>query len=141
MFPGKKRRVMKHRRRAVAAVEFAMIAPLMILFTFALVEIGRFMLVKETATHASREGARVAVRPMATVDQVVTRVNEELAIMSISDATVTVNPPQLEDAEPGSMVTVTIEVAPDSISWASGVFDIDVAQIVAESTMRRESTN
>ena len=46
-------------RRRTAAVEFALIAPLMMIFTFGLVEIGRLSLVKQTAMHASREGARI----------------------------------------------------------------------------------
>ncbi len=131
----------QQRQRGVAAVEFAMIAPLMILFTFAMVEIGRFMIVKEAATHASREGARMAVRPAATVDEVISRVNDELAVLSINEATITIDPPQLENAQPGEMVTVSISIAPETISWTSGVFELEIAQIVAESTMRRESTN
>ena len=118
-----------------------MIAPIMMLFTFGLVEMGRFMLVKETATHATREGARTAVRPFATNQEVIDRVNEELAIMAISGATVTIDPPNLDVAEPGSMVTVRVQIAPDSISWVPGIINIDATNIVAESTMRRESTN
>jgi Flp pilus assembly protein TadG len=128
-------------RRGVAAVEFAMIAPIMMLFTFGLIEMGRFILVKESATHATREGARMAVRPFATDDEVVARVNEELAIMSIQGATITVDPPDLEDAEPGSMVTVRVQISPDSISWVPGIVNLGAANIIAESTMRRESTN
>lgn len=128
-------------RRAVAAVEFAMIAPLMMLFTFGLIEIGRLMLVKESATHASREGARMAVRPTATADEVITRVNEELAIMSIEGADVEVDPPELDTAVPGDMVTVTINIPPSAVSWIPGFLDLDVAYVNAESTMRRESTN
>ena len=118
-----------------------MIAPIMMLFTFGLIEMGRFILVKESATHATREGARMAVRPFATDDEVVARVNEELAIMSIQGATITVDPPDLEDAEPGSMVTVRVQISPDSISWVPGIVNLGAANIIAESTMRRESTN
>jgi Flp pilus assembly protein TadG len=141
MFRNTKPRRLAKNRRGVAAVEFAMIAPIMMLFTFGLVEMGRFMLVKEAATHATREGARIAVRPFATDDEIITRVNEELAIMSIADATITIDPPELEDAEPGSMVTVRVQITPDSISWVPGIINIQAAHIVAESTMRRESTN
>ena len=137
----KQNRNRKRRRLGVAAVEFAVIAPLMMLFTFGLVEIGRFMLVKEAATHATREGARIAVRPSADIDEVVQRVNEELAIMSINDATITIDPPDLDAAEPGSFVTVSVAIAPESISWVPGVINIEAAAIVAESKMRRESTN
>jgi Flp pilus assembly protein TadG len=141
MFRKTKPRHPCNQQRGVAAVEFAMIAPVMMLFTFGLIEMGRFMLVKEAATHATREGARTAVRPFATNEEVVQRVNEELAIMAIQGATITIDPLELEDAEPGSMVTVRVQVSPDSISWVPGIINIEAANIIAESTMRRESTN
>lgn len=128
-------------RLGAAAIEFAVVAPLMILFTFGLIEIGRFMLVKQSATHASREGARVAVRPTADADSVIDRVNQELAIMSITNAVVELEPNPLEDAEPGSQVTVRVRIGIDSISWVPDYFQFPVADIVAETSMRRESTN
>jgi Flp pilus assembly protein TadG len=128
-------------RRGASAVEFALIAPLMIAFTFGLIELGRIMLVKQTATHATREGARIAVRPTALSDDVVERVNEELALLAIDGATVEVEPGLLEDAEPGSTVTVRVRVDIDSISWIPNYFEFATSEIVAESSMRRESTN
>jgi Flp pilus assembly protein TadG len=128
-------------RIGAAAIEFAVIAPLMILFTFGLIEIGRFMLVKQSATHATREGARAAVRPTADVDTVIDRVTEELAILSITDADIEVDPNPLTNAVPGSQVTVRVRISIDSISWVPDYFNFPVSDIVAESTMRRESTN
>ena len=136
----KKPRKFAHRRGA-SAIEFALIAPLMIAFTFGLVEIGRIMLVKQTATHATREGARIAVRPTADSDDIIERVNEELALLAISDANVEVEPASIEEAEPGSQVTVRVRINIDSISWIPGFFDFETSDIVAESSMRRESTN
>ncbi len=128
-------------RRGASAIEFALIAPLMIAFTFGLVEIGRIMLVKQTATHATREGARIAVRPTADSDDVLQRVSEELALLAIENASVEVEPASIEDAEPGSQVTVRVRVDIASISWIPGFFNFDTSEIVAESSMRRESTN
>lgn len=138
--------IMRRKRKArgrlgAAAIEFAVVAPLMILFTFGLIEIGRFTLVKQSATQATREGARVAVRPSADVSSVVDRVTEELAIMSITSASIEVDPDPLTVAEPGSQVTVRVRVPIDSVSWVPGFFQFPINDIVAESTMRRESTN
>jgi hypothetical protein len=118
----------------------------MITFTFGLVELGRLMLVKQTATHATREGAtregaRVAVRPTADRDEVIDRVNQELALLSIQDATIEMEPELIEDAEPGSEVTIRVRVGIDSVSWVPGFFNFTANEIVAESSMRRESTN
>ncbi|TWT84836.1 TadE-like protein [Planctomycetes bacterium CA13] len=129
------------RRRGTSAVEFALIAPLMMGFTFALVEISRLNLVKQTATHATREGARVAVRPTATNDDVTARVNDELAVLGISDATVELKPSHIADAEPGAMVTVRVRVNTASLSWVPQFFNFSSPDLVAEATMRRESTN
>ena len=128
-------------RLGASAVEFALIAPLMITFTFGLVELGRLMLVKQTATHATREGARIAVRPTANADEVIDRVNQELALLSIQGASIEIDPKVIEEADPGSQVTVRVSVGVDSVSWIPGFFDFTATEIVAESSMRRESTN
>ncbi len=133
-------RSLSKKRRGAAAVEFAVIAPLMILFTFGLVEIGRMMLVKQTAIQATREGARVAVRPTAEDQEIRDRVNEELALLGITNAAVEMVPASLENADPGSTVTVRVRIELASVSCVPGFFDFAVSEIVAESSMRREST-
>ncbi|TWU55772.1 TadE family protein [Rubripirellula reticaptiva] len=128
-------------RMGASAVEFAMIAPLMLMFTFGLVEVGRLMLVKQTATHASREGARVAVRPASATDDVVERVYEELALLAIENAVVETIPASIEDAEPGTQVTVRVRVNAASVAWVGDFFNFSDLEIIAESSMRRESTD
>ena len=128
-------------RLGAAAVEFAAVAPLMMLFTFALVELGRMMLVKQTATHATREGARIAIRPTATNDEVLTRVNQELALMAVNGAIVETIPANIENMDPGLEVKVRITIDPAANSWVPGFFDWAIPDMVAESSMRRESTN
>lgn len=118
-----------------------MIAPVMICFTFGLIELGRITLVKQTATHACREGARVAVRPTADADSVVEKVNEELALWDLEGATIEIEPSVLETAEPGAQVTVRVQLDLGSISWIPDYFDFGTGALVAETSMRRESTN
>ena len=127
-------------RRATSAVEFALIAPIMILFTFGLIEISRVMLVKQSATHATREGARVAVRPQSESSEVTARVQEELALLGVNAATIEVDPAP-EVADPGSQITVRVAIDAASVSWVSGIFNFSESTIQAESSMRRESTN
>ena len=130
----------KQARRGAAVVEFALVAPLMIMLTFGLIEIGRIMLVKQTATHASREGARISIRPNADDDDVLDRVNEELAVIGITNAIVETEPPILDQAAPGSPVTVRVRINAADVTWIPGFFDWALTEIVAESAMRREST-
>ncbi len=47
--------------KGVSAVEFALIAPLLFVLTFAIVEFGLLLFDKAVVTNASREGARAAV--------------------------------------------------------------------------------
>lgn len=131
----------RRRRTGAAAVEFALIAPLMILFTFGLIEIGRLMLVKESATQATREGARLAIRPNAETTEVVQRVEEELALMSVDQANIDIDPASLDLATPGTYVTVKVSIPTESVSWIPGFFSFQAPYIEAQSVMRRERTN
>jgi len=73
----------RKKRRGTAVVEFAVIAPLMMLFTFGLVETGRLLMVKSQAVQATREGARLAVVPTADSASVIAKVDETLQILFI----------------------------------------------------------
>lgn len=128
-------------RLGAAAVEFAIIAPLMMLFTFGLIEIGRFMMVKSQAIQATREGARLAILPTASTTVVNAKVDEALRLLSIDDATIEITPTVLTTAAPGSFVTVRVRINPTTISWLPGFLDTYTPDIVAETVMRREATN
>lgn len=128
-------------RRGAAVVEFAMIAPLMLLFTFGMIEISRMVMVKNAATQASREGARVAVLPGSESDDVRARVQEELTLMSIDVATIELDPEIISNAPPGSNITVRVRVNPEDVSWVPSFLTFTIPEISAISVMRRESTN
>lgn len=136
----RKQKKQKQRRRGAAVVEFALIVPVMLTFTFGLIEMSRISMIKEAVVQASREGARVGVRPSATVADVQTRVNEELAIMDITTANVVITPSYLDEASPGDDVTVRITIPISDISFVPGFFSFGGVDIIAETTMRREST-
>ena len=48
-------------RSGVAAIEFAIVAPVFFLLMFGLIEFGRMMMVQQSLTNAAREGCRTAV--------------------------------------------------------------------------------
>src|SRR4051794_34439486 len=71
-------------RRGAAAVEMAMVAPLLFTLLLGSIEFGRAMMAGNVLTSAAREGARVAVVPGGANSDVTTAVNNELAAAAIS---------------------------------------------------------
>ncbi|WP_220498155.1 TadE/TadG family type IV pilus assembly protein [Rhodopirellula sp. JC639] len=138
--PVKHRQRKRASRRGAATVEFALIVPVMLTFTFGLIEMGRISIIKEAVVQASREGARVGIRPTASIEDIQARINEELAIMNISSANVVITPSYLGEAEPGDDIRVRITIPITDVSYVPGFFAFEGMDIVAETVMRREST-
>lgn len=126
-------------RTAAAVVEFAFVAPLLVMLTFGMLELGRVVMVKQLLINASREGARLAVLPASTAEQVIDHVTTDLANSSINGVSVTVDPPSLASAPAGSPVTVSVSVSASSVSWIPKPMFVFSQTIDAATTMRRES--
>lgn len=134
------RRGTSRSRNAAAAVEFALIAPLMITFTFGMIELGRLMMVKNVATQASREGARVASLPHCTPQAVMDRVLTELELHQLNAAEIEISPSNLSSLSSGALVEVRVSIDPASVSWVPNFFSFTVPPIVAQTSMRREGS-
>jgi Flp pilus assembly protein TadG len=85
------------RRRASAAVEFAVVAPVLFAFMFAIFEYGRYIQMRQIMQNAAREGARVAVvtptsyvPPATATAQIVAVVNNSLAGQNLQNVNVQV---------------------------------------------------
>jgi Flp pilus assembly protein TadG len=76
-------------RRGAAAVEFAVILPVLLLFILGIVEIGRLVMVGQLATNGSREGARYAAQGSADSATVEAYTRQYLAQTGIPSAAVT----------------------------------------------------
>ena len=72
--------------------------------------------------------------------QVIERVEQELAVLEIEGATIELVPEYIKNADPGSTVKVRIAVSVASITWVSDFLQLGDMNIIAESSMRREST-
>jgi len=128
------------RRRGVAAVEFALIAPVMFLIAFGMIEIGSVMMIKNALTQASRIGARAGTLPMSTSEGIYAKVREELQLMNLEHAAITIHPEVLALIPPGGNVTVRVSVDPSTVGWVPQFLKLPINSVVAETTMRREST-
>ena len=127
----------KHRIGA-ALVEFALVAPLMILFTMGLIDIGRMTMVKQLLVNASREGARQASLPFATSESVQADTLQMLTNSGVTGS-VSISPSSLSAATAGSTVTVTVSADANSVSWMGSSMFMFGKNITAATSMRRES--
>ncbi len=126
-------------RQGAAMIEFAIVAPLMILFTLGIIEMGRMTMVKQVLTNISREGARMATLTDATNASVQTQVQTLLTGSNINGATITFNPSVISSAPSGSLVTVSISIAAENVSWLNTPLFMSGKSLSASTSMRRES--
>jgi Flp pilus assembly protein TadG len=126
------------RRAGVAAVEFALVAPVFFVLVFGMIEFGRMVMVQQILTNASREGARRAVLDGATSTNVNTVVDDYLTSASISGASVAITPGTPSSAAFGDPVTVVISVPFSSVSWMPSPWFLTATTLTATTVMRRE---
>jgi Flp pilus assembly protein TadG len=86
-------------RRGAAIVEFAVVAPILMVFILGIIEIGRLVMVAQVATNASREGSRYAVQGGANTSTIDTYLRTYLASAGLSNTA----------SGTGSAVTITVE--------------------------------
>jgi Flp pilus assembly protein TadG len=125
-------------------VEFAIVAPLLFLFVFGLIEYGRMVMVQQVITNASREAARRAVLDGATYAEVNTYVSGYLTSAAIPAAAVkpiVMNPSNPASATYGAPVSVTVSIDFNKVSWLPKPIWLGGKSLQATTTMRRESAS
>jgi Flp pilus assembly protein TadG len=141
-------------RRGAAAVECAIIAPILALLVLGAIDVGQFANVYQKVSDASREGARIASRfGTASTAQV------EAAVMDyLEQATPNVAPATLDAATTvtvmssdgstmsgsmtsipsGSQVRVQVTMQFDPVRLISGISELDGSEITTTTMMRRD---
>jgi Flp pilus assembly protein TadG len=127
------------KRLGAAAVEFAVVAPIMILLTMGMIEVGRMVMVKQVMVNASREGARLGTLPGVSNADVTAQVQEALQSASIPGVQITVTPVGLATAPAGTQVTVQLTVPASQVGWVPNPLFSVSKNITTSTTMRRES--
>jgi Flp pilus assembly protein TadG len=130
------------RRTAAAAVEFAVVAPLMFALVLGIIEFGRAMMVAEIINSAARNGCRQGVLTGSDNAAITTAVNNALGETGISGATsvVKVNGSQADarNAISGDAIAVTVSVAYGNVSWLPVNQFLGDKTLVSTVVMRRE---
>jgi Flp pilus assembly protein TadG len=129
-------------RRGTAAVEFAVVAPLLFLvIVLPTFEFGRGLMVAELVTNAARSGCRIGILPGNSNSAVTSAVNTSLTSQGITGATTTIKvngaATDVSGAAAGDTISVTVSVPYNSNSWIPGQFLAGV-NISGSQTMRRE---
>ena len=140
---GTRSKASRGNRRAVSAVEMAIVAPLLFLLIFGMVEFARMVMLKQALVNAAREGSRTAILAnVLSSSDAETAVRESLkeSIANSSDTSkvrVTITPSTLAGMASGTSVTTRVEVTFSDVSWIPPSFGGSIV-IVGESTMKRE---
>ncbi|MGQ9687876.1 MAG: TadE/TadG family type IV pilus assembly protein [Desulfobaccales bacterium] len=121
----------RRNQEGAGVVEFALIAPLFVMFLFGLVEFGLAMYNKAVLTNASREAARFGVvysTPRKTQAEIVGKVQEYLTKAGFTEtATITVTGAQ---GTSGSPLSVTVscpyefQVLPNFVAGMMGTVNL-----------------
>jgi Flp pilus assembly protein TadG len=127
LFPPREQR-RRGPRRAAAAVEFALFAPLLAMLVLGMLEIGRALIVKEMLTDAVRKAGRTAILPTKDNAAITAEVNNILADNRIAapGATVTIlvngQAADARTAARGDRISVRVSVPASQVLWLSPHF-------------------
>lgn len=109
------RKVRRSQARGVTAVEVAIVMPIFLTVVFALFEFGHYLVLRDTATDAAREGARSAMAFGASTTDATAKANAVLATVGTRNATVTFTPSTITDSTTQVTVDVTIPFDDNSV--------------------------
>jgi Flp pilus assembly protein TadG len=131
-------------RRGVAAVEFALVAPIFFTVILAIIEFGRMMMVQEVLINAAREGARVATLPGETDTQVANTVNTYLSNAGLTgcgtpgSSSPAVSPLLSTSPASGTELTMTLSISCSTASWLGGSTWFNGKSLSASVTMMKQ---
>ena len=126
-------------QRGSAAVEFAIVLPILMTFLFGIMEFGRIMMVSHTLNNAARAGARIAVLPGADNSNVLNAINAELSGCGLTADSYELTPSDVSTAYRDDPVTVTVRMNYESIGFVVGYFPmLNGIQLQGKVVMRKE---
>ncbi len=141
-------------RKGNAAVECALVTPLLLLLLLGAMDVGQFMNVGQAVNNASREGARRASRDTVTnVSEVRDSVKTYLAntypnvtssvldsalTVTVRDSSETVLTGDLTAVPSGDKISVEVLFQYEIVRWTSGFSAVDGKSLRTKTVMRRE---
>ena len=113
-----KRRKTQANRFGAAAVETAIVLPVVVFVVFGSIEIANGVFLKQSLAVAAYEGAREASRPGGTQSHAISRIREVLSNKGIDNEQVSITPPITAATPRGTKIYVKVlaPVSTDSIN-------------------------
>jgi len=122
-------------KRGVTAVEFSLVAPIVLLTIFAGVEFVRTNVIRHTVQNASYAASRAVMVPGASKSEAIAEANSLLSLVGITDAQIVFEPSTI--TEETRFVTTRISIPMAANSWGlSELFGDGI--LVGESVLRTE---
>ncbi len=114
-----------------------MCLPLLVLLTFASLEGANMLFLRQAVVQSAYEAAKAAAKSTGGEIQATELAEQVLAARRIAQSTITFDPANVDDLDPGTPFTVTI-VAPGDQRSVTGMGPFNGLNITASATMLRE---
>jgi hypothetical protein len=95
-------------RKGAAAVEMALVLPVLILLVFGTIAISQIIHFRKGVVAATAEGIRIASRRDVNSTQVTTLIQQILTGRRITSATVTITPTEISILKPGDTIEIVV---------------------------------
>ena len=125
------------RRRGVAATEFAVCLPVLVLLVLGMIECCTMIFLKQSLTVAAYEGVRTALEDRAASTDVRRTSQQILTQRRVQGGSIAVNPADITAAPVGQYITVTVSAPADRNSVIPGSF-FRGRTLSASATMMKE---
>ncbi len=131
----------KHRatsnRRGIAATEFAVCLPIILVLIIGTIEACSMIYLKQTLSVAAYEGIRASIKPDATTADVTAACNQILTARNVNGATITITPSDFDTQPVQTWITVRVHASGGTNSVIAGWF-YDALVVDGQATMMKE---
>jgi len=131
------------RRSGTAAVEFAIVAPLIVLFVMGVIEFGRAMFLQQVAITTARAACRDGILGSASNSSVQNALNLQLQGIGLTGGTSTIRVSGQSDrdestAAPGEPIEISVTIPYTANSWLPSPFYLGGKSLTGRVTMSKE---
>jgi Flp pilus assembly protein TadG len=129
-------------RRGAAAVEFALVAPLLFMLVLGIIEIGRGLMMTNMLTNAARVGCRTGILPDKSSSDVQAAVTNYLNALGVTTESISVEVNDVA-ADAGSAkgldeITVIVSIAVNDVTWVPKAQYLAGKTLTVQFTMPKE---